>query len=148
MKLCLVPCSIAEAKAFVREHHRRHHPPVSGLFAVAVGLGDAVVGVAIVGRPSARELQDGFTAEVTRVATVGTKNACSLLYGAAWRACRALGYRRLVTYIAQDERGVSLRAAGWRQVAATKAESWSRARRPRVDHAPRQAKFRWEAVAQ
>ncbi|WP_325051155.1 XF1762 family protein [Micromonospora craniellae] len=36
--------------------------------------------------------------EVTRVATDGTRNANSLLYAATWRAARARGYRRLVTY--------------------------------------------------
>jgi hypothetical protein len=143
--LSLVPCSIADAKSFVGQHHRHSGVPVGALFAVAAALSGAVVGVAIIGRPIARELQDGFTAEVTRVATTGNRNACSLLYGASWRACRALGYRRLVTYTLSTEPGSSLRAAGWRVVAETRAESWNRASRPRVDRAPKQAKLRWEA---
>ncbi|GLI00644.1 XF1762 family protein [Phytohabitans aurantiacus] len=57
-----------------------------------------LVGVAIVGRPVARHLDDGLTLEVTRVATDGHRNACSLLYAAAWHAAKALGYRRLITY--------------------------------------------------
>jgi hypothetical protein len=106
-RLELVPCSIADARALVKQHHRHHPPPVSGLFAVAVSRAGRVVGVAIVGRPVARALQDGWTAEVTRVATDGTKNACSMLYGACWRAARALGYRRLGTYTLSGEGGAS-----------------------------------------
>jgi hypothetical protein len=145
-KLEIVPCTITDAKAFVREHHRHRRPPLSGLFAVACALEGKVVGVAIIGRPTARTLQDGWTAEVTRLATDGSRNACSILYAAARRAALALGYRRLVTYITADEPGTSLRAAGWRAVATVKPESWSRRARPRVDHAPKQRKLRWEAA--
>lgn len=74
-------------------------------------------------------------------------NACSLLYAAAWRAARALGYRRLVTYILASEPGTSLRAAGWRCVAQTSGGTWDRPSRPRVDLHPLQAKLRWEAGA-
>lgn len=86
------------------------------------------------------------TAEVVRVATDGTRNACSMLYGAAWRACRALGYRRLVTYTLPEEGGASLRAAGWRLVGEAGGGSWSRKSRPRVDLHPTQQKMRWEAA--
>jgi hypothetical protein len=102
--------------------------------------------VAIIGRPVARMLQDGWTAEVVRVATTGEKNACSMLYGAAWRACRSLGYRRLVTYTLAEEGGASLRASGYRCLGSAGGGSWSRESRPRVDHHPLQAKMRWERV--
>lgn len=109
-RLFLHPITIQDAKEFVRRHHRHHKPPVSGLFAVGVAEDGAEYpnGVAIIGRPIARRLQDGYTAEVTRLCTDGTPNACSMLYGAAWRACRALGYRRLVTYTLPEEGGSSL----------------------------------------
>ena len=97
--------SVQDAKAYVKEHHRHHAPPLSGLFAVAVAEGEVVRGVAIVGRPVARGNADGWTAEVTRVATDGARNACSMLSGACWRAARALGYRRLVTYTLESEGG-------------------------------------------
>jgi hypothetical protein len=122
-------------------------PSRGGLFAVACSIGAVVVGVAVIGRPVARMLQDGWTAEVTRLATDGSRNACSMLYRAAWRACRALGYRRLVTYILASESGVSLRAAGFREVASVRGRSWSCASRPRVDRHPTQQKIRWELVA-
>lgn len=145
MGLSLVPITVQDARAFVALHHRHHRAPLSGLFAVACAEASAIVGVAIVGRPVARGLQDGWTAEVTRVATTGARNACSMLYGAVWRAARALGYRRLVTYTLATESGTSLRAAGWRVVGEVAGRSWSCASRPRVDRHPTQSKLRWEA---
>ena len=73
MKLSLVPCSVQDACDYVRQFHRHHGPPLSGLFAVACAAGEAVCGVAIAGRPVARLLQDGWTAEVTRLATDGVQ---------------------------------------------------------------------------
>jgi len=148
MSLSIVPISIQDAREFVARHHRHHRPPLSGLFAVACAdLGGGIVGVAIVGRPVARELQDGFTAEVTRLATDGARNACSMLYGAAWRAAKALGYRRLVTYVLASEPGTSLRAAGWSLVAEVRGRSWNTAGRPRIDRSPLQDKLRFEVTA-
>ena len=140
------PISFREAREFVRVYHRHHPPPRGCLFCVAAEDNGKIVGVAVVGRPVARMLQDGYTAEVTRLATDGTRNACSLLYGAAWRAARAIGYRRLVTYTLPEEGGASLRAAGWRLIGQAGGGSWSRSGRPRVDVAPTQTKIRWEAA--
>lgn len=145
-RVSIVPCTIKDAAHFIATHHRHHRPPTGGLFAVGAQVGGLLVGVAVVGRPVARALQDGTTAEVTRLATDGTPNACSALYGAAWRACRALGYLRLVTYTLATEPGTSLRAAGWRLVGEAGGGSWSRPSRPREDDHPTQAKLRWEAA--
>lgn len=90
-------------------------------------------------------LDDGLTLEVTRLATDGTRNACSLLYSAAARAARALGYQRVLTYVLSSETGVSLKASGWRRVADTSGGSWSRPSRARQDKHPTEAKVRWEA---
>lgn len=120
-------------------------PPQGGLFALACSDGERIRGVAIIGRPVARELaSDDFAAEVTRCCTDGARNACSILYGAAWRAARALGYRRLVTYTLATEGGASLRAAGWACIGEAGGGSWSRTSRPRVDTHPLQVKLRWE----
>ena len=143
----LAPITLREARAFVTAHHRHHRAPQGGLFAIACALTEsaAVVGVVIVGRPVSRHLDDATTAEITRLAAIeGHRNACSMLYGAAWRAARAIGYRRLVTYTLAEEGGASLRAAGWRVVAESPGGSWSRDRRPRVDTHPMQSKLRWE----
>jgi hypothetical protein len=144
LKLELVPITLKEANAFVEQHHRHHKPARGCRFCVAVALGGQVVGVAITSRPVARALNDGWTAEVVRVATDGTKNACSMLYGASWRAARALGFRRLVTYSLDTEPGSSLRGAGWTCVAKTRGGSWNCPSRPRVDTHPLQQKLRWE----
>lgn len=143
--ISIVPCTLREARAFVAEHHRHHDPPQGGLFAVGCSDGTKIVGVAIVGKPVARMLADDFTAEVVRLCTTGERNACSMLYAAAWRAARALGYRRLVTYTLAEEGGASLRAAGWRCIGEAGGGSWSRKDRPRVDTHPTQTKLRWEA---
>lgn len=143
--LAVVPMTLREANAFIVEHHRHHGPARGCLFCVGASDGTAIVAVAVVGRPVARMLQDGFTAEVVRLASVGARNACSLLYAAAWRACRAIGYRRLVTYTLPEEGGSSLRAAGWRCLGEAGGGSWSRGARPRVDTHPLQSKLRWEA---
>ena len=149
MSLYLVPITLAEAKAFVALRHRHNPSSVGHIICVGCAVGESIVGVAMVGRPVGRGLQDGFTAEVTRCCTDGTRNACSFLYGAAWRAVRAIGYRRLVTYTLQTEPGTSLVAAGFRVVAEVKARKagWNCKARPRVDTKPHQAKFRWEVAS-
>lgn len=105
-RLHVVPCELSEANAFVKRYHRHHQPVPGHRFSLAVAdETNTVRGVAIVGRPVARMNQDGWTLEVNRVATDGCPNACSALYGAAWRAARALGYRRLITYTLPEEGG-------------------------------------------
>lgn len=146
MALELCPITLKEAKAFVGRHHRHHKEPHKVRFAVAVSEGEEVVGVAIVGDPVARMLDDGYTAEVVRLCTLGQKNACSMLYQAAWRAARALGFRKLITYILNTEPGTSLKAAGWKLIGESGGGSWSRKSRPRVDLHPLQGKLRWEAT--
>jgi len=145
-RLLVVPCEFDEARAFVLRHHRHHKPPCGHKFSLAVAdEANEVRGVCMVGRPVARGNDDGWTLEVTRVATDGTPNACSALYGAAWRATKALGYRRLITYVLTDEPGTSLKASGWRCVGERGGGSWSCPSRPRVDKHPLQKKFLWEA---
>jgi hypothetical protein len=143
--LDLVPVTLAEANAYVESKHR-HHPPVVGhKFSLGAYIDDMIVGVVIVGRPVARHLDNGFTLEVTRLCTDGSKNACSFLYGAAWRACKALGYRKLVTYTLQSEGGASLRAAGWKCLGERRGRGWSCPSRPRVDKHSLENKFAWQA---
>lgn len=144
--LALQPITFAEASAFIREHHRHHIPSVGWKFGVAVNNGNDVVGVCTVGRPVARHLDDSWTLEVTRNCTDGTPNACSMLYGAAWRAAKALGYKRLITYTLKSEAGTSLRASGWAVLYETSGGSWSCKSRPRVDKAPTTQKILWQAT--
>jgi hypothetical protein len=142
-----VRIDLAEANAFVRQHHRHHKPVVGHLFALGAALEGKIVGIAIVWRPVARLRDDGETAEVTRLCTDGTKNACSFLYGAAARAAFALGFKRIGTYILASEPGTSLMAANWRLIGQTHSGSWSCPSRPRVDKHPLQRKLLFERVA-
>ncbi|HXJ92665.1 MAG TPA: XF1762 family protein [Terriglobia bacterium] len=147
VSLELCPVTLAEANAWVERHHRHHQPVVGHICAVGVALAGEIVGVGIMGRPVARMAQDGFTAEVTRCCTDGTRNAPSMIYRALWRAAKALGYRKLITYTLPQEGGASLRAAGFRLLGEAGGGSWNRAGRPRVDLHPTQGKLKWELVA-
>lgn len=150
MSLRLVPVTFSDAAAFVAMWHRHHQPPVGHKFSVGVAdANDKLVGVAMIGRPVARHMDDGLTLEVNRTATDGTKNANSMLYGAAARVAFGLGYSRLITYTQAGESGASLRAAGWRVLAERPARSgWTTPSRPRddrgVDLIPRTL---WEAAS-
>jgi hypothetical protein len=143
--LMLQPITFAEAATFIRQHHRHHLPPQGWKFGVAVNNGTSIVGVVTVGRPVSRNLDNGWTLEVTRCCTDGTRNAASMLYGAAWRATKALGYKRLITYTLISESGTSLSAAGWSQLYVSPGGTWRRQDRPRVDTAPLGQKVLWEA---
>lgn len=126
MSLAVAPVTFRAACAFVAEHHRHNKPPRGHKFSIAVMDGEQMVGVVMVGRPVARHFDDGATAEVNRSCTDGARNANSMLYGAAWRAAKAMGYTRCITYTQHDESGASLRAAGWRRVKEIPArKSWA-----------------------
>jgi len=149
-RLVVIPMDLSEANAFVRLHHRHHQPVPGHKFSLGVtDEANELRGVAIVGRPVARHVDDGWTLEVNRVATDGCPNACSALYGACRRATFALGYRRLITYTLASESGASLRGAGWRclgEATTREGQGWSVPSRPRVDRHPLQRKLRWEAT--
>lgn len=146
MTLTAVAMTQKQAKAWVRQTHRHLKPPVGDVIRVAAARDGEIVGVAMAGYPVARELRDGATLEVARVATDGTRNACSFLYGRIRRAGQELGFRRFVTYTRQDdiETGASLRAAGWRQAGLesdppgragiVKGRQWGTAARPREEN--------------
>lgn len=146
-RMCVVPLPLDEANAYVERHHRHSNPTVGHKFSLGAALGSEIVGVAIVGRPVARPADDGWTLEVLRICSVGERNVCSFLYGACWRAARALGYRKLITYTLATEPGSSLRAAGWRVVGVVPARSWDVPSRPRVDKHPLQERLRWAVAA-
>lgn len=144
-----MPVTQAEAKAYIDAHHRHHKPSLGDIFRLGCAMDGEICGVAMVGRPVARVLDDGWTLEVTRCCTDGTKNAASKLYGAAWRVARALGYLKVITYTLETESGASLRGAGWRCVgeATTRVgQGWSVKSRPRVDTHPLQQKLKWEVA--
>src|SRR4051812_15055476 len=108
----LAPITLRAACAFVAAHHRHHLPPRGHKFSISVEHEGQVVGVAIVGRPVARALDDNTTLEVLRLCCVpGVKNCCSMLYGAARRVAKEMGFEKIVTYTLATEPGTSARAA-------------------------------------
>lgn len=110
------PITFREACKFVSNYHRHNKPPRGHKFSVALRNSGELVGVAMAGRPVARHFDDGKTLEVNRTCTDGSRNANSMLYGAVWRAAKAMGYERCITYTQANESGISLRAAGFIKV--------------------------------
>jgi len=141
----LVPVTLAEANHFVSEHYRHHNPVVGHKFSIGICDSNKIRGVCIVGRPVSRILDNGMVLEVNRCCTDGVKNGCSMLYGAAWRAAKAMGYKKLITYTLGEEGGASLRASNWKLIGEAGGGKWSRKDRPRVDTHPLQTKLKWEA---
>ncbi len=132
-RLVVRPIAFREASAFVNMHHRHLASPLGHLFSIGCYAGESLVGVAIIGRPVARMLDDGQTCEITRVATTGVRNTCSKLLGAARRQARARGFGAVITYTLPDEGGASLRAAGFVEQSSTSGGAWSSPSRSRDD---------------
>lgn len=120
----VVPITLRKANDFVAAFHRHTGRTArnGGKFAIGLAKGGKLAGVAIVGNPLSATLMDGRTAEVLRLCVVSEapESACSKLYAACWRAWKAMGGTRMVTYTLESEPGTSLRAAGWVRVGKTK----------------------------
>ena len=142
--LTLIPLPLKEANAFVAAHHRHHKPVAGHKFSLGCVKDGQLVGVAIVGRPVSRYLDDGMTLEVNRLCSTGEKNVCSFLYGAAARAARTLGYRKIITYTLDSEPGTTLRAAGWSCAGLAGGKEWTGQRKPKERQYPAQMKLRYE----
>ena len=146
----IVPMSLSEANQFVANFHRHNKPVQGAKFAIGASDGKTLIGVAIVGRPVSRHLDDGSTAEVTRccVLTDAPKGACSFLYSRSWRVWAAMGGERLMTYTLQSESGASLRGAGWKVVGQSpgfaEGKGWTNRPGREWQTVVGQAKFRWE----
>jgi hypothetical protein len=142
----LVPTTLREANAFVRRFHRHSKPTRGHKFSIGAARDGALIGVAIAGRPVARHRDDGLTLEVLRVCVLedGPRNARSLLYGGCWRAARAMGYARLITYTLKTETGASVRASGFRVIGEVPAKAWDRPSRPRSGELQPRERFCWE----
>lgn len=149
------PISRKEAMDFIAQHHR-HNPPLPGdVFRAGAFNGSTLVGVVVVGFPTARALMPAFQAkdviEVRRVATrtdLGpelTWKAASALYQHATEEAARRGFRKIITYTLRDsESGMSLRYARWKPEAETRGgRTWNTPSRPREQTAPTEAKVRW-----
>lgn len=145
LELCHV--ELKEANEFVASLHRHHKPVVGHRFSVGCRDGEKLVGVAIVGRPVARAVNQYTTVEVLRLCTDGTKNACTFLYSACARAALNLGYEKIQTYILDSEPGTSLKASGWQAEAKTQGGDWNHSwRKGRRTDQPQCPKVRWAKI--
>lgn len=141
----VVRVELKEANEFVALHHRHHKPVVGHRFSIGVEHDGKLVGVVIVGRPVARQVCQKTIAEVTRLATDGTRNACSFLYGQAARAAKELGFESIQTFILPTESGTSLKASGWENLGSTKVGSWHSRTQRRADQ-PEMPKVKWRKI--
>ena len=143
-RLSIIPLTLAEANALVARWHRHHIPAVGHRFSIGVIDADGIVrGACIVSRPVARLTDDRRVAEVTRLVTDGTPNACSALYAAAARACKAMGFLKIQTFILKEEPGTSLKACGWINDGDSDACNWRRGSRAQSNQFPTGPKQRW-----
>ena len=144
----------ADALDFVAAVHRRRPKVQGAMWCVSVRSGDEIVGVALVGWPARKQSSDEIdTLCVLRVAAKpdpddpakGIKNVCSMLYGASWKAARAMGATSMVTFTDLDEPGTSLVAAGWIEDGVTSGGEWTRPSRARNAAVNAEPKRRWWA---
>lgn len=137
------PITYRAACEFVNRHHRHHSAPQGCKYAVGAYEGETLHGVVIVGRPVARRLDDGTTAEITRCCTDGARNACSMLYGAACRIAKEMGYERIITYTLKSEDGASVKAANFTCKGEAGGLRWT-GKRNRGQDIPAEMKNLWE----
>lgn len=151
MDFDIIPVTIRAANDFVEKYHRHNKKVQGARFAVGCLSNLELVAVGIVGRPVARKLDNGLTAEITRLCAMpgAPKNACSFLYGRCWRIWQQMGGKRMITYTFVKEDGGSIRATGWRMIGATRGfgdhlKGWqTRPNREKQDNV-KEPKYRWE----
>ena len=136
------PLTFREACQFIDQNHRHHRPSVGCKFCIGLYDDKKLIGCAICGRPVSRHLDNGLTCEITRLCTDGTRNACSMLYGACCRTAKAMGYKSIITYILASENGASLKASGFSCEGAAGGTHWTGVRNKGQD-IPREMKTRW-----
>lgn len=151
-RLKIRPISLKESKEFCDKYHRHNVGSKAHKFSIGLEKDGELVGVAVVGRPIARKVDDGKTAEITRVCVNGDyKNANSMLYGAACRAAFAMGYDSVITYTLETESGSSLKSAGFQVDAHSKCNNngWDSPSRRRTvaERYPMCEKTRWRRRA-
>lgn len=138
----IIPITFRQASEYIDRHHRHHKATIGCKFCVAVADGEQLHGVAVCGRPVSRILDDGRTLEINRVCTDGTRNACSMLYGACCRIGKHMGYRKVITYTLESEDGASLKASNFCYDGIAGGTHWTGSR-DRGQPIPAEMKKRW-----
>jgi hypothetical protein len=145
--LKIVPLELKDLNALVARLHRHHRPVQGHRFSIGLEHDGKLVGGISVGRPVARMTDQRCVLEVTRLVTDGTPNTCSLLYAAAARVGKELGYKRIQTFILDNEPGTSLRAAGWSFDRESCGGDWTRVSKPnRRQDQPQGPKHRYSKI--
>ncbi len=85
-----VDLSVKDAEVFLSKHERHYKAPVEAICAIGVADESGLHGAAILGR---REPGIG---ELAHIYVDGVSQGYSLLYGACWRALKALGYEKAI----------------------------------------------------
>jgi hypothetical protein len=138
------PISFRQACDFINMYHRHNVAPQGMKFALGISNGQKLVGVLTAGRPVSRHRDDGLTLEITRLCVNGAYiHLCSKLYAAARRIAREMGYQTLITYTLEEEKGASVRAAGFKFMGKSIGGSWNSLTRRRVDKHPIGFKHFW-----
>ena len=137
------PITFRQASDFINLHHRHHKATVGCKFCLGLFDDQKMIGCAVCGRPVSRVLDNGLTCEINRLCTDGTKNACSMLYGACCRVAKEMGYEKIITYILESKNGASLKASNFSCEGAAGAKHWRGKRvKPNTD-LPEELKTRW-----
>lgn len=136
------PITFREASDFINKNHRHHGATVGCKFCISLWDNDCLIGVAVCGRPVSRRLDDGSTCEINRLCTDGTRNACSMLYGACCRVAKEMGYKKIITYILESENGASLKASNFKYDGMAGGIHWTGSRN-KGQNIPKEMKQRW-----
>lgn len=136
------PITLRQASDYINQNHRHHKATVGHKFSIGLFDKEKMVGCAVYGRPVSRYLDDGMTCEINRLCTDGTKNACSMLYGACCRVAKEMGFARIITYILESENGASLKASNFVCDGKAGGTHWT-GQRNRGQDIPREMKTRW-----
>lgn len=139
------PITLKIASEYINQNHRHHNATVGCKFAIGCYDGENLVGCAVCGRPVSRHYDDGLTCEINRVCTDGTKNACSMLYGACCRIAKEMGYVKIITYTLISENGASLKASNFMDDGEAGGTHWTGSRN-RGQNIPHEKKRRWVRI--
>ena len=140
------PITLKESNKFVDMFHRHNKHCRGCKFCLALYNDNELVGVAICGRPVARNLDDGLTLEILRVCVKDTapKGANSKLYARCRKIAQSMGYKKIITYTLKSESQSSLKAISAHIDGEVKPGEWNRKKRKRnTQFIYKQEKIRW-----
>ena len=115
--LIVIPLSLKQANEFVTKYHRHNKKCTGHKFSIGAEYKGKLVGVAIIGRPVARKLDNQFTLEINRncVLNDAPKGTCSFLYAKAIKIWQSMGGKKIITYSLTTESGSSLKAVNFKK---------------------------------